>query len=57
MKKNNPSGETYTAAETKYRFDAIMRGAMHKPTPLKDIPKTRKGKTVKPSPSDSSPAT
>lgn len=33
--------EEYSPEETHARFDAILKGAMHKPTPLKDIPKTR----------------
>ena len=35
------TSQSYSAAETKERFEAILRGAMHKPTPLKDIPKKR----------------
>jgi hypothetical protein len=31
--------ETYSAVETASRFDKILRGAMHKPTPHKDVPK------------------
>ena len=52
-----PKDAKYSAEEIKQRFDAILHGAMHKPTPLKDIPKKKKGKAAKPSPSDSSPAT
>jgi hypothetical protein len=33
--------EEYSEEETRARFDALMKGAMHKPTPLKDIPKSR----------------
>ena len=47
----------YGKDETKIRFDKILRGAMHKPTPLKDIPRKRKRKAVKPSASRSSRAT
>ena len=43
------SNETYSPIETRKRFDAILRGAVHKPTPHKDIPKKRKRKIVKPS--------
>jgi len=49
------SEEKFSQKETEDRFSAILRGAMHKPTALKDIPK-KKRKAVKPSPSDSSPA-
>jgi hypothetical protein len=48
--------ETYPEKETRARFDAILRGAMHKPEPHKDVPKKRKGKVAKPSPSGSSSA-
>jgi hypothetical protein len=40
--------DSYSADETKQRFDAILRGAMHKPTQHKDVPK-KKRKAVKPS--------
>jgi hypothetical protein len=43
--------EEYSSSETKQRFDKILRGAMHKPTPLKDIPKKRKERTAKSRPS------
>jgi hypothetical protein len=56
-KKREPATTAFSPDETRKRFSAILRGAMHKPTPLKDIPKKRKGKAAKPSPSDSSPAT
>lgn len=49
--------DDFSPGETKKRFEAILHGAMHKPTPLKDIPKKKKRKAAKPSPSDSSPAT
>jgi hypothetical protein len=48
--------DQYSEKETKRRFDAIMRGAMHKPTQLADIPRKRKRKAPKPSPSGSSRA-
>jgi hypothetical protein len=35
--------EAYTRKETDERFNAILRGAMHKPTPHKDVPKKRGG--------------
>jgi hypothetical protein len=41
------SEEQYSAKETAQRFNSILRGAMHKPTPLKDIPKKRIAKTPK----------
>jgi hypothetical protein len=31
--------EQFSPKETKQRFNAILRGAMHKPTPHKDVPK------------------
>jgi hypothetical protein len=39
--------DTYSPAETRKRFDAILRGAMHKPTKLKDIPKKREKRPAK----------
>ena len=39
--------DEYSPAETRRRFDAIMRGAMNKPTKLKDIPKTREKRPAK----------
>ena len=39
--------KTYSAKETSDRFAKILRGAMHKPTPLKDIPKKRKERPAK----------
>ncbi|MDR5727291.1 MAG: hypothetical protein RB191_07470 [Terriglobia bacterium] len=39
--------DSYSSAETKKRFEKILRGAMHKPTSLKDIPKKRKERPVK----------
>lgn len=52
MKTNS---DAYSAGETAERFGKILRGAMHKPTQLKDIPKTRKRK-AKPSASPASRA-
>jgi hypothetical protein len=49
--------EEYSPSETADRFRKILNGAMRKVAPLKDIPKKRKGKSVKTSSSDSSPAT
>lgn len=46
----------YGERETNRRFKAILRGAMHKPTRLADIPRKRKRKAAKPSPSDASRA-
>jgi hypothetical protein len=39
--------DTFNKAETKARFDAILRGAMHKPTPHKDVPQKKKRKPTK----------
>jgi len=44
MKKNSES--QYSSEETEQRLRAIMRGAAHRPTPLKDIP-TRAGESRK----------
>jgi hypothetical protein len=41
------STESYSLKQTKERFDAILRGAMHKPTKLKDIPKKRERRPAK----------
>lgn len=42
--------EAYSPEEIKRRFAAILRGAMHKPAPHKDVPKKR-GRKAKPRPS------
>jgi len=41
----------WSDAEVSHRFNLILRGAMHKPTRLKDIPRKRKEKATRPSPS------
>jgi hypothetical protein len=46
--------DTYSQSETKVRFEAIIRGAIHKPTKLKDIPKKRERKPAKASASRAS---
>ena len=40
--------DQYSKKETDARFQALLKGAMHKPTPLKDIPKTRAPKSKSP---------
>jgi hypothetical protein len=54
---NKHDDSAYSDSETKARFAAILRGAMHKPTPHKDVPHKRKKKAAKPSSSGSSRAT
>jgi hypothetical protein len=50
------ASDTFDKKTTQERFLKIMGGAMHKPTPLNDIPKKSKKKAVKPSSSRSSRA-
>jgi hypothetical protein len=40
---SNGADDQYSPKETEQRLRAILRGAMHKPTPLKNIPKKRGG--------------
>ena len=48
--------EQYSPEETEQRLRAMMRGAAHRPTPLKDIP-TRRGKKRADSQSEPPPFT
>jgi hypothetical protein len=41
------SKDRFSKDETAQRFAAILRGAMHKPTKLKDIPKKREKRPAK----------
>lgn len=41
------SPEQFSPVEVEKRFRAILRGAMHKPTQLKDLPKKRERKPAK----------
>jgi hypothetical protein len=45
MRRNKDS--EFSQDEAAERFTAILRGAMHKPTPLKNIPKKRKERPAK----------